>query len=525
MAAGSARNIGIMRAAIGALIALACVQAAQAGDCSGPRVYLDRNDNQRFDRGEKGVAGVRVSDGTRVLTTDRRGVYRFDTRPAERIFMVKPAGYAVPMRADGLPDTWNDEPAGGCRDFALHRHPRSGGDKSLRVFVFGDPQLKSEAHVGFYERDIVAPIRGRKLATLGITLGDLVDDKAQLYPALKAVDASLGLPWLHAPGNHDIDPQAPSDVDSLRAFHHAFGPATWAWEEAQANFIVLDDVIVRPGQYIIGGIREQQFAFLEAYLAGADRSRLLVLSMHVPLFNTEAGEETFRRADRERLFALLQPFPHVLVLSAHTHTQNHYFHGTKDGWHGAKPLHEFNVGAACGAYWTGKADASGIPDARMADGTPNGYALLETRAGAYDLRWFVARAPEQQQMTLHAPKVLRRGAYPAFGVYANVYMGHEGTQVEFRVDGGEWKAMTRVMQTDPALVAENALDDASETLRGFDRSPEASPSTHLWRGRLPTTLATGEHKVEVRAALEGFGMATATTQYRLDEPSGVDVEE
>src|SRR5690606_12077529 len=124
---------------------------------------------------------------------------------------------------------------------------------------------------------------------------------------------------------------------------------------------------------------------------------------------------TFRTADRERLFGLLEGFPHVLLLSGHRHTQQHVFHGPGDGWHGAKPLHEYNIGAACGAFWSGVEDAAGVPDATMADGTPNGYASMEVGPGGhYALYWHNARDPDGAGIGLHAPKVLRQGAYPAW---------------------------------------------------------------------------------------------------------------
>jgi hypothetical protein len=241
--------------------------------------------------------------------------------------------------------------------------------------------------------------------------------------------------------------------------------------------------------------------------------------VHIPLFE-DAGRETFRDADRERLFALLRDFPHVLLLSAHSHTQRHVFHDAGDGWHGAQPLHEYNVGAACGAYWSGVKDAAGIPAATMADGTPNGYAVLTVKPGGdYALAWHNARDAADSQIGLHAPKVLRQGAYPAWGVYANVYMGDAGTRVEYRVDGGDWKPMRKVMQPDPALLAENVRDDQADALRGYDRSPEAEPSPHLWRGALPTDLAIGEHEVEVRAFDRWRGEQRATTRYRLESAS------
>jgi hypothetical protein len=394
------------------------------------------------------------------------------------------------------------------------------GPDTLDVLVFGDPQPKSSIDVDYYRRGIVEPLVGHHHARLGISLGDIADGAPGLYPAIKSADAKLGVPWLYAPGNHDIDADAADDATSLKAFRAAFGRDTYGRKEKLATFIVLDDVVAQPGQKpaYTGGFRADQFAFLESYLPTVPKDRLLVLAFHIPLFE-EPGSDTFRDADRERLFALLQDFPHVLLLSAHSHNQRQFFHDAADGWHGARPLHEYNVGAACGAFWAGVKDANGLPDSTMSDGTPNGYATLSIGlGGAYALAWHPARDPDAA-MALHAPKVLRKGAYPAWGVYANVFMGDDATRVEYRVDGGDWKPMKKVLQPDPSLLVENAKDDEADALRGYDRSPEAVPSQHLWRGALPTTLDVGEHEVEVREFDRWQGEKRAGTSYRLEEAS------
>lgn len=391
---------------------------------------------------------------------------------------------------------------------------------AMEVLVFADPQVKSAADVDYYRRDIIEPLAGRQAADLGISLGDIVNDVPELYPVIKSADARLGVPWLYVPGNHDIDLAAPDDASSLRSFHAALGKDTYARREKLASFVVLDDVIWRPHGKpgYIGGFRDDQFAFLESLLPSLPKDRLLVVAVHIPLFEA-AGRDTFRDADRERLFSLLRDFPHVLLLSAHSHTQQHVWHGVESGWRGETPLHEYNVGAACGAFWSGAKDEKGIPDTTMSDGTPNGYALLSVKVGGeYSLAWHPARDPDAA-IALHAPKVLRRGAYPAWGVYANVFMGDDETRVEFRVDGDEWKPMKKVLQPDPRLLAENARDDAADTLRGYDRSPEATPSTHLWRGALPTGLDVGQHRIEVRAFDRWRGEQVVSTSYRLQEAS------
>jgi hypothetical protein len=531
---------------------------AAAPACGTAVVFEDADGDGVRDAGEPALPGVAVSDGQAVVRTDVAGRFVLPPGPGPRtVFVVKPAGFAFARRADGLPDAWRNLHAGtgpalrhggipagaACADFGLRREPPAPQRaRGLRVLVFGDPQPKSLADVGYYARDIVDPLVGGRVpgdrvpgdragqapragtwpgpaADLGISLGDIVDDDLSLYPAMKRATAKLRVPWLHVAGNHDMDLDAARDEDALLTFRHHFGPDTFAWEEAEANIVVLDDVIHQPDRKpaYIGGLRESQFAFVRDYLASADRSRLLVLALHIPLFEAD-GRDTFRDADRARLFALLRGFPRVLVLSAHSHTQRHVFHAADAGWQGAAPLHEYNVGAACGAFWSGVKDAAGIPVATMADGTPNGYArLLVEPDGRYRLSWHAARGQGGDAIALHAPKVLRRGAYPAFGVYANVFMGHDGTRVEFRVDGGDWRPMRKVLAPDPALLAENARDDAAPRLRGYDRSPEAAPSPHLWRGALPTDLAAGEHMVEVRAFDAWQGEQRAATRYRLED--------
>jgi hypothetical protein len=74
-----------------------------------------------------------------------------------------------------------------------------------------------------------------------------------------------------------------------------------------------------------------------------------------------------------------------------------------------------------------------------------------------------------------------------------------------------------VLAPDPNLLRQNMLDADADTLRGYDRSPEARPSSHLWRGTLRTDLTVGEHRVEVRAFDPWRGELRAETRYRLDE--------
>ncbi len=503
-----------MRPTLLTSLLLACVPFTAGAACIEGAVFADANGNGVRDADEAPLAGIRVSDGEHIAVTGKDGRYQLPDSNQPNIFVIKPAGYRAAARADGLPDIWRpragEADAAQCRPFALV--PQADAPASFQTLVMADSQTGSALDVEYFERDIIAPLRGRHQARLGLTLGDITNDDPTLYPALTRAVTSLGVPWLHVPGNHDMDLGADSDAASLASYHRQLGPDTYAWEEPSMVFIGLDDVIAQPGQKpaYVGGLREDQFAFLERYLPTIPRDKLVVLGFHIPLF-----DHVYRDADRARLFALLEKVEHPLILSGHTHNQSQVFWAAAQGWNGARPLHEYNVGAACGAFWSGTKDAQGIPDTTMADGTPNGYGLLNVQPqGRYSVEYRVARAPQDMQIALHAPRVLRQGAYPAWGVYANVFMGYDGLPVEFRVDGGEWQPMKQVRQADPRLLVENIADDLAGQLRGYDRSPEAVPSAHLWRAPLPTRLAEGEHLVEVRTTLNGTPY-TSSTRYRL----------
>jgi hypothetical protein len=371
------------------VIAWTLLSVADAGDARHVlhgTVYLDTNGNGVRDAGERGLVNVGVSNGSAIVRTDTSGNYALDVADGQTVFVIKPAGYALPRSANGLPAFWrnnvpNGSPAlnyGGITpsgalpqrlDFALLPKKRANRDAPLEVLVFGDPQPKDLVDVDYYRRDIVEPIlaktpHGQLPAQLGLSLGDEVSDDLSLYPAINRVTASLRTPWLHVAGNHDQDEDAPDAAHATDTFRGTFGPTTLAWEEPQAAFIVLDDVVFVPGvkASYIGGLREDQFAFLQAYLSTLTKDRLVVIAVHIPFFDAAAlgAPETFRHADRERLFALLKDFPHVLLLSAHTHNQRMLLHDANDGWYGAAPLREYNVGAACGAFWSGARDADGL---------------------------------------------------------------------------------------------------------------------------------------------------------------------
>ena len=492
--------------------------AAAAADVAGT-AFDDRNGNGVRDAGEPGVAGVAISNGVEVVTTDGAGRYALPSRPGNRIFVIKPAGWQSPLDPQNLPKFYASLPAAdetGPVDFPLHAVPESG---DFRALVFTDVQPASPRDVGYLNRTIVDGLAGRPGFAFGVTLGDVASDRPDLYPAINAALARIGVPWFNLIGNHDLNLLGGGgDRGSAAAFESAYGPSTFAFHWGQALFIALNDVRYLGGPRYVGGLRPDQFEFLEALLRATPPDLLVVVMLHIPLFSPDpSNAETFRTADRARLFALLQDHPHALILSGHTHYQRHVFYGPADGWRGATPLHEYNVAAACGSFWGGPVDAQGIPIATMADGTPHGYGILTCRGTDVQLDYVSARHPADFQIGLHVPAVVApRQGYVSY--YANVFNGHDGWTVEGRVDALQWTPLRRTLAWDPEYATLFLAQDQAAKPLATRRLPDPAICYHLWRAYLPPDLPIGPHTLAVRATDPAGRVFTAAGAFHITPP-------
>ena len=492
------------------LLALSLAAAAGAHASTG-RVFEVPGPRVPESGPPRGIAGVEVSNGRDVAVTDASGGYSLPDGP-EGAFVIKPRGWALP---DGPGHLAQMRPQGQSGDFQL---TRAAEPDSLTMLVLTDTQPMDAEEVGYLEKGVIARIPRSTGAAFGVTLGDIVYDRPDLFGAVCAAVAKTGLPWFDIPGNHDLALGTPDEARAVVPFEAAVGPSTFAFHWGPALFLALDDVRPLGGPRYIGGLREEQFAFIENLVRRAAADEWVVLMMHIPIFPPDpSGAEGFRRADRARLFSLLRNRTRLLVLSGHTHYQRHVMHGASDGWEGARPLHEFNVAAACGGFWGGPRDADGIPASTMWDGTPPGYALIRLDGDTAATDYFPSRLPSDRQIGLHAPAVVAPGqGYVSF--YANVYNGHEGWTIEARVDDRGWLALRNVLGWDPAYAEAYLLQDSSPRPSPGKRLPDPAVCYHLWRGALPSDLGVGRHLLQVRATDPGGRSFSAEKEFKVARP-------
>jgi 3',5'-cyclic AMP phosphodiesterase CpdA len=496
------------RARTGRLAAVALLLASRLAAGTG-FVFDDLSGDGQREPGEAGIASVAVSNGVEVVLTDEKGAYRLPDRPGAQIFVIKPRGWRPPVDRSNLPLFH-------ARSAPTANFPlvRSEETDDLRALVLTDPQPSTPAEVEFLSRGLIERLGRRNDFAFGVTLGDVVYDRPDLFGAVNATLAGVGIPWYSLPGNHDLTLGNPDEGAAVQAFESVYGPSTYAFHAGPALFVALDDVRPLGGPRFIGGLRADQFEFLGNLLKLTPADEWVVVMMHIPMFAPyPMGPETFRKADRLRLFGLLENRPHVLILSGHTHYQRHVMYGAADGWRGKEPLHDYNVAAACGGFWGGPKGPDGVPVSTMWDGTPPGYAVIQFKAGAVSLNYLPALLPPDRQIAVHAPEAVAPGqGYVSF--YANVFNGHDGWTVEARVDDRAWGPMNRTLGWDPSYAAAFlAQDSAARPLAGA-RFPDPVVCYHLWRGTLPADLAPGVHALQVRAS-DPYG-ATFSSERRLE---------
>ena len=337
-------------------------------------------------------------------------------------------------------------------DFAVNRYDEPS---SFSAFIFGDTQTYNDQELDYMTRRTVAEAKKQADGvSFGITLGDLVGDTLDLHGHYKDAIRAIGLPWYHVMGNHDMNYDAKSDSLSDENFELHFGSPNYAFNYSAAHFIILDDILhphPLTGKGYWGGLRDDQLLFVENDLKHVPADRLIVISMHIPLVDAE-GFEAFRKSDRERLCELLKPYQNVLVLSAHTHFQLQRFLGKEQGIDRVRPIHEYNVGTTCGDSYSGVLNAEGIPLSTMRDGTPAGFAVLRITGNDYVADYKVFGQPADYQIAVSNPKVVRSGRSTTAGIYANFFMGHKNSLVEYRIDNRPWAKMQPVSEADPSYV-------------------------------------------------------------------------
>jgi hypothetical protein len=478
-------------------------------------VYEDLNANGKKERREKGLPNVAVSNGIQVVQTDKNGKYELPIAEDQTIFVIKPASHELPTNANNIPQFYYiHKPDGSPANLKYPgvaptgKLPKSvdfgllegNGNQKFTALIFGDPQPYTLEEIEHFKRGIVSEVEKIQGIAFGAALGDLVGDRPDFFPLYTEAVGKIGVPWFQVMGNHDMNFDADKDEFSDESFTANFGPATYAFNYGDAHFVVLEDILYpdpRDGQGYWGGLRPDQLQFLENNLKLVSKDKLVVLLMHIPLF--EENGDSFRDADREKILELLSPFPKTVSMSAHTHYMKQTFFGISEGYNQEKPHHHFNIGTPSGDWYSGKIQADGTPESTMRDGSPKGYVFLEINGNEYQTRYKAAGKSSDYQIQIHAPKILVEGVRTTSAIIANFFTGSSTDEVRYRINNGEWKKMDAFEGNDPSYMIKVLEWDTTEEYIPGRRPSNPALTDHLWRAAMPGNLSAGDYVIEIEA--------------------------
>lgn len=287
----SRRNTQIAGALLALILCPAPALARQAERVAAPVrtvgvVFEDINGNGQRDAGERGIAGIGISDQVTIVETDANGHFEIDAAGYGVVFIVQPDGY----RVRGL--SWRRADATEALEFALERAV------SPRTFTF---LHASDVHLS--EQSLPRMQRLRALVdslnpSFVLVSGDLVRDALRVgeaeargyYELLQRELALLSVPVHVVPGNHEIFGierhhslvSTSHPLYGKRMYRSFLGPNYYSFDFGGMHFIGFDTVDYDDLWYH-GHVDSVQLAWLQRDLARLPPDRRVVSFNHIPL--------------------------------------------------------------------------------------------------------------------------------------------------------------------------------------------------------------------------------------------------
>jgi len=349
--------------------------------------------------GAEPLQGVVVTDGYEFAQTDSTGLYQLKSQKTYGFVEISiPSGFRVP--SEGVIPMFfarleSPKDSVERHDFTLVRD----ADQTRHIMLFFTDlhlanRINDLKNFTTFEDDINAYITSHPSENIfASTGGDMGwDTKWYQYNYLlpdyvtEVNNAFSGnrLQIFHTIGNHDHakgkkGAYPAGEIACSQAYKDAIGPTFYSYNIGQAHYVCLDNInCTNPGDGTTSyncELEPYMLEWLKKDLSYVERSKLVVLTMHAPLFTYTGGY--FRNEEGCKTIINALEGRKTFVLSGHTHMLY-----TNDRSADLN-LIELNSGSVCGTWWWTGYYHPTINISR--EGSPGGYRIF--KVDGTDVTW------------------------------------------------------------------------------------------------------------------------------------------
>lgn len=240
---------------------------ATAGEYTG-KVYVDANRNGQFDKGEKTLKGILVSDGLNVVKTSASGEYSLPGHKRERfLFITTPSGYKT-FRHYHVIENGKTE-----YDFGVIPYNAHLGSKGEHAFLhISDTEISTATGQEEWVSDLRKYAHNEGAAFI-IHTGDICYEGGLKNHKPMMNTVNMEVPVYYCIGNHDLVKGKYGE----ELFESIYGPVYYSFDAGNTHYIVTP---MWEGDYRPGYTKEDVYHWLKNDLAQIPEGKPIVVFNH-----------------------------------------------------------------------------------------------------------------------------------------------------------------------------------------------------------------------------------------------------
>lgn len=233
------------------------------------RIFVDKNANGIYDKGERLLSGVAVSDGLHVVKTDKNGTYSLPGHARERfIFITTPSGYKTNNTYYKKIETGRQE-----YDFALQLFNTTITKDGAHSFIhIADTEISDvESHKNWAGN--IREYASNEKVSFIVHTGDICYEKGLKSHIQLMNTENMHIPVFYCIGNHDLVKGKYGE----ELFENLYGPVYYSFDMGNVHYIVTP---MLGGDYKPGYTKEDVYRWMKNDLANTPKSMSVVVFNH-----------------------------------------------------------------------------------------------------------------------------------------------------------------------------------------------------------------------------------------------------